>query len=320
MRHFMGQKGTEISPLYRHLNRGKRVLQLDLKSSKGKAVFTTLAKNADVLLESFRPGVMDRLGFSRQVLNNINPSLIHCALSGFGQNGPYRERAGHDLTYCAVSGALSSTGTRDQPVITFPPIADHAGAMQATNSILAALLQRTRSGKGAFIDVSLCESTLAWQYLTLFEAKRGGENQREELLINGGAACYNIYKTADGRFVALAALEEKFWHAFCEAIGRMEWLSRQHEALPQRELIHELRELFATGSLNHWQTLLGSVDCCFETIPLACEVATHPQHQARRLLNDFAPTYPAWINDKPVSVKEEINQLEPDQLPDWIQR
>lgn len=120
MRHFLKPEGDTPSPLYRHLNRGKKIVRLDLKTDAGKALFTRLLASADVLLESFRPGVMARLGFGRETLQEINPKLIHCALSGFGQTGPYRERGGHDLTYCAVSGALSASGTVERPVMTFP--------------------------------------------------------------------------------------------------------------------------------------------------------------------------------------------------------
>ena len=246
MRHFMSDadNGSDHSQIYQHLNRGKRIVKIDLKQKSGKETLIKLVKDADVLLESFRPGAMSRLGFDRETLNKLNPTLIHCALSGFGQNGPYEQRAGHDLTYCAVSGALSNTGTNERPVMSFPPVADHAGAMQACNTILAALLSRTHSNRGAFIDISLYESALAWQYLSFHEH----EPQREALLLNGGAACYNIYQTADERFIALAPLETKFWLAFCEAASKPEWVDRQSDSLPQVSLIQEVTDLFK-GSL-----------------------------------------------------------------------
>ena len=318
MRNFMLSDNATPSALYRHLNRGKRIIRLDLKSDHGKSELARLLKQSDVLLESFRPGVMDRLGFDRSRLELINPQLIHCALSGFGQNGPYRDHAGHDLTYCAASGALSATGTLSQPVMTFPPLADHAGAMQAVAAIQSALLGRVKSGKGAFIDVSLFDSALAWQYLGLSEAEDSNDMQREQLLLNGGAACYNIYQTADEQFFALAPLEEKFWRAFCEAVDRSAWIPRQLENIPQTALITELRELFLSQPLKHWQELLGNVDCCFEVIPTLSQVKNHPQIEARGLLNNWEPAYPAWINGAPCKAPARTIELGDDETVEWL--
>ncbi|MCP3871410.1 MAG: CoA transferase [Gammaproteobacteria bacterium] len=297
MRRFMYRGSQPTSPFYRHLNRGKRVCRLDLKHQTGAETLRKLLQESDVLLESFRPGVLERLGFGRQALEAINNTLIHCALSGFGQTGPYRNRAGHDLTYCAVSGSLSLSGSTAAPMMTFPPLADHAGALQAVNSILAALVGRNRSNKGVFIDVSLLESALSWQYLGLWEH----QPERGRLMLNGGAACYNIYETADGKFVALAPLETKFWQAFCHGVKHPEWLDRQNDPLPQTELIEELQTMFGTQSLEFWQKRLASIDCCFEAIPPMDKVAEHPQVKARGLIDTNGLSYPAWINDGPVS-------------------
>lgn len=311
MRHFMfsPNEDTPYSPIYQHLNRGKRIVKINLKQESGKQALSTLIEEADVLLESFRPGVMAKLGFDRDTLNKLNPKLIHCALSGFGQNGPYEQKAGHDLTYCAVSGALSNSGTNERPVMSFPPVADHAGAMQASNTILAALLSRTRTHRGAFLDISLYESVLAWQYLNFYESSLGGthknKSQRETLLLNGGAACYNIYQTKDMRFIALAPLEPKFWVVFCEAVSKPEWIERQSDALPQTSLIQEVSDLFAEKTLAHWSYLFKDVDCCYEPILLTDEVTTHPQVIARNALNGSNPRFPAWIDNSPI-INEEI--------------
>lgn len=318
MRNFMLSDNATPSALYRHLNRGKRVVRLDLKSDQGKAELSRLLKKADVLLESFRPGVMDRLGFDRTRLEALNPQLVHCALSGYGQNGPYRNHAGHDLNYCAASGALSATGTVAQPMIIFPPLADHAGAMQAVTAIQSALLGRAKSGKGAFIDISLFDSAMALQYLGLSEAKESAGMQREQLLLNGGAACYNIYETADNQFLALAPLEAKFWRAFCEAVDRPAWISRQLENMPQTALIAELRELFLSQPLEHWQRLLGEVDCCFETIPTLDQAKHHPQVEARGLLNDWEPAYPAWINGAPCRLPNPLVEIGDGKSVEWL--
>jgi len=313
MRQFLKTENSELSPLYKHLNRGKRIVRLDLKSEAGKQTLARLIEGADVLLESFRPEVLDRLGFDRKTLNRLNPRLIHCALSGFGQNGPYKSRAGHDLTYCAVSGALSLTGTATRPVMNYPPLADHAGAMQAVNSILAALLKRERDGTGSFLDISLFESAMSWQYLGLHET----DPRRQSLLLNGGAAFYNIYETEDGRFLALAALEPKFWSAFCTAVKREEWIPRQDEPLPQRALINELRLLFLQQPLHYWNERLNRVDCCYEPIPIMNELSEHPQIRSRGLLHGREPSYPAWIEGEPVPLGPPVNEVANPQEVEW---
>jgi crotonobetainyl-CoA:carnitine CoA-transferase CaiB-like acyl-CoA transferase len=318
MRSFMFEASSERpSPVYRHLNRGKTVCRLDLKSERDRETLTHLLRDADVLIESYRPGVLARLGFGRDRIEALNPRLVHCALSGYGQSGPFRDRAGHDLTYCAVAGALSATGTAERPLMAFPPIADHAGAMQAVNAILAALLRRERSDGGAFLDISLTESILGWQYLGLITDTEQSHPQREAALLNGGAACYNIYRTADERFVVLAALEEKFWRAFCERVEQPQWIERQHEALPQRPLIAELRQLFRQRTQDEWSALLQPSDCCFEPVPAAEGVTTHPQFLARQALSGNAPAFPGWIDGEPVATCDSLTELADDRRPVW---
>lgn len=294
-----------VSPVYTHLNRGKRIVKLDLKVAEGIAVFERLLADADVLLESFRPGVLARLGFDRERLAELNPGLVHCALSGFGQTGVYRERGGHDLTYCAVAGALSSADAQRQPMLPFPPLADHAGAMQAVNAILAALLSEASgaSSQGVFLDISLCESALSWQYLQL------SGNADLEQMLTGGSASYNIYQTADHRFVVFAGLERKFWQAFCQAVERPDWLERQHECLPQTDLIAELQQLFASQPLAYWQEKLVGVDCCFEPVPLLAEVGQHEQLQQRQSLQGGFPGYAGFVDGEAVAVGDVPEQV-----------
>jgi len=315
MRHFMYSESGAVSPFYRHLNRGKRVLRLDLKSDAGTRGFRTLIEGADVLLESFRPGVLDRLGFGREQLRQINERLVHCTLSGFGQTGPYRLRAGHDLTYCAVSGSLNPSCGSAEPALTFPPLADHAGAMQAVNAILAALLGRERTGQGSMLDISLCESALSWQYLGL----QDGTSGQARHILTGGAAYYNIYRTGDRRFVALAPLEPKFWKAFCDAVEHPEWVMRQSDRLPQEALIDQVREMFASRPLAHWLDRLKDVDCCFEPVPSTEEVAQHPQIKSRRMLHGDEPSYPAWIDGNPVPIVSELEEVTDTQNTAWRQ-
>jgi alpha-methylacyl-CoA racemase len=272
------------TPFYKLANRNKVVVTLDLKAEAGKAAFAKLVAKADVLLEAYRPGVMDRLGFGRDELARLNPRLMHCSLSGYGQTGPMAPAAGHDLTYVALTGGLHASGIAARPVMTFPPLADNAGAMMTMTAILAALLRRASTGKGGHIDVSLSEAALAWMPGILTIADRWGEEKRETNLINGGAAFYRIYRTRDARFVALAALEEKFWEKFCVTVGRPDLICRQIEPLPQNELIAELEELFLTRTRDEWVDLLKPADCCFEPVLEPAEVPAHPHWKERALI------------------------------------
>ncbi|MGE0093073.1 MAG: CaiB/BaiF CoA transferase family protein [Alphaproteobacteria bacterium] len=274
-----------IAASYKVINRGKRVLKLDLKSDEGRASFSKLVQRADILLESFRPGVLDRLGFGRKELEALNPRLIHCALSGWGQTGPYRLRPGHDLNYMALGGGLIASGSEDTPVMTTPPVADFAGSLLSVTSILAALHQRERVGVGCFIDVALAESVLAWLSIDLTNNKRpGSELRRARSAYNGGLACYQIYRTADDRFLTLGIIEEKFWRNFCDAMGRQDWLPRQWEPIPQHKLISELAEAFQEKPLSEWEKLLDSVETCFHSVVNLEELAGNPQIAARQLL------------------------------------
>lgn len=285
MRTFLFLDDDGLSPLYKQVNAGKTVVRLDLKSEGGRARFSELASAADVLLESYRPGVMDRLGFSSDRLRSLNPRLIHCALSGFGQDGPASQRAGHDLTYMALSGMLHHTGTMETPVVPFPPVSDYASGQQAASLILAALLRRARQGAGCYIDTSIFETVLSWQSFGQAGIGRSGRSlEPGHGVITGGMACYQIYRTADQKFVVLGALEEKFWRAFCLAVARPDWIALQHEPMPQTALISELRALFASAPRASWVELLAVTDCCFEPLLAPEEVAGHPHVVSRRLV------------------------------------
>lgn len=266
---------------YKLANANKAIVTLDLKSAEGKETFARMVEKADVLLEGFRPGVMERLGFGPPRLQTLNPRLVHCALSGYGGTGPFATRAGHDVTYLAATGMLAAIGPAERPVMPFPPLADHAGAMLALNAILAALLKRATTGQGATIDVSLAEGALSWMGGLLTMAERWGDPKREHDLINGGAAHYRIYRTKDGRFAAIAALEDKFWQAFCAAVDRPDWLARHDEPMPQTALINEMETLFASKTLAEWAALLEPCDCTFEPVLEPHEVVEHPHHRQR---------------------------------------
>jgi crotonobetainyl-CoA:carnitine CoA-transferase CaiB-like acyl-CoA transferase len=308
--------GDGLSAFYKLVNAGKTVVRLDLKQAAGKAAFLGLVDRADALIESFRPGALARLGLGAEALRARNPRLVHCALSGYGQSGPDALKAGHDINYMAMAGGLASSGTAARPIGAHPPTADFASGMQAALTVLAALLGRARSGQGATIDTSIAETVLAWQSLALTAAGRpGGEAARGAGRLSGGAACYQIYRTADGRFVTLGALEAKFWANFCRALGREDWIERHWEALPQTDLIAELAEAIAARPLAAWQALLAGVDCCYQAVLEPAEVPQDPQIRARGLLRALSGpeprvevTFPALFDGAPPAPRAPLEE------------
>jgi len=286
------------SPFWRLNNAGKTIVTLDLKAPDGRATMTALLRRADILLESYRPGVLDRLGFGAESLKQINPRLIHCALSGYGQTGPNRLASGHDINYEAFTGGLNQSGTVERPVIPFPPMADYAGSLQAVLTLLGALHARERTGVGCSIDVSMAESLLFWNTLSFSAPMRRGAG-----LLNGGAAFYQIYPTGDGRFVTLSPLEPKFWDNFCTAVDREDWKVRRYEPLPQTALIADVTALFTSQPLSHWDETLTGADCCYQAVVTLDEVPTHPHTAARGMLDQTGAytdvLFPAWVDGAP---------------------
>jgi len=266
---------------YKLLNAGKTVVRLDLKSADGRARFEALIRHADALVESYRPGVLTKLGLAPERLRALNPRLVHASLSGWGYGGPYAQRAGHDLNYMAIGGGLAGSGSEERPMFAFPPVADFASAQQTALAVCAALFGRERSGTGSFLDLSIMETVLGWQGINLTAAARGTVRPRGQDLLSGGAAFYAVYPTKDGRFATLSAIEPKFWTGFCTAVGRPDWIARQGEPLPQRALMAELAALFAERTLEEWKAVLDPADCCFEALPDLSEVAAHPHVAAR---------------------------------------
>ncbi|WP_090864961.1 CaiB/BaiF CoA transferase family protein [Paraburkholderia diazotrophica] len=274
---------------YRQLNRGKRETRLDLKSEGGRTVLMALAREADVLIESFRPGVMDRLGLGYDVLRVINPKLVYCAISGYGAQGPYSQLAGHDLNYIGYAGVLDQLAARDDtPILPNFQIADLlGGALSAVNQILAALWAVARGGDGQFVDVSMAHCTYAHNVVAQVAlANDGTAPIAGGSLLNGGVPCYNLYRTLDERWLAVGALELKFWETLCMALDRPDWATR-HWSLGQAiagpdaaQLIKDMAELIATRPLAEWVELLVPLDCCVSPVLTAAEAAGHPLFNA----------------------------------------
>jgi crotonobetainyl-CoA:carnitine CoA-transferase CaiB-like acyl-CoA transferase len=267
---------TNAPALFEATNRGKKSIEIDLKDQAGRAKFLGLASQADVVVESFRPGVMDRLGCGYEVLSKTNPRLIYCAITGYGQTGPWRDMAGHDLNYIAIAGLLDLTGTAGgPPAIPGTQVADIAGgSMQAVMGILLALLARERTGRGQFVDTSMMDGVAAMLPVAISRFQETGiPPERGAGLLTGEFACYNVYPTADGRFLAVGALESRFWSNLCRVLGREEWIADQYAPPPrQDELKTGLCTLFATRNLTEWWAVLGDVECCVTPVRTLPEV------------------------------------------------
>jgi crotonobetainyl-CoA:carnitine CoA-transferase CaiB-like acyl-CoA transferase len=270
---------------YQIVNRGKRVTRLDLKTEAGRTVLHALAREADVIVESFRPGVMDGLGLGYEALRALNPKLVYCAITGFGSSGPFADLAGHDLNFISYAGVLEQLAARDgTPILPNFLIGDLlGGALSALTQILAALWHVARGGEGRFVDVSMTHATHAHNVIAhVGLANEGAAPAPGGALLNGGVPCYNLYRTRDGRWLAVAALELKFWEILCDALGRPDWASR-HWSLGQAvagpdavALIQELMAVVATRTLAEWTTLLEPLNCCVSPVLTPAEAAQHP--------------------------------------------
>ncbi|MDQ5946076.1 MAG: alpha-methylacyl-CoA racemase [Pseudomonadota bacterium] len=299
-----GPEGTEHSSwFFRAVNRNKRGLTLDLKQKPGREALLRLVAGADILLESFRPGVMERLGLSYETLLASNPGLVYCAITGYGQDGPWALRAGHDLNYIAQAGVLEQTGGAGEFATTAPAIPALqigdllGGAMTAVSAMLAALFKARATGEGSFVDVAMSDSVLAHNLFPLFALQadgvlppRGGD------MLTGGHANYGVYCTQDNKYMAVAPLEEKFWALFCDAVGRPELKARYADTAAP-ELRRELEVLFASRPQADWVALFDGVDCCVTPVLTLAEALEHPQYRARAMsvqadgMTQYAPPF-----------------------------
>jgi crotonobetainyl-CoA:carnitine CoA-transferase CaiB-like acyl-CoA transferase len=260
------------------LNRNKRSLALDLRRPEGPGVLLRLVRRFDVVVESFRPGVLDRLGVGYAALARENPGVVLCSISGYGQDGPYRDRAGHDVDYVALAGVLAVNGPPERPVPLGVQVADVAGgSWPAVAGILAALVGRAATGRGAHVDIAMAEGALAMLALQQGAADaRGTPLRRAGEQLNGGSACYGVYRARDGGFVALGALEPKFFQAFCEAVGRPELAVRQFDdgGVGPRA---EVEQIFATRTRAQWGEFAARHDVCVMPVLEGDEPRHDPQ-------------------------------------------
>ncbi|MGA2467126.1 MAG: CaiB/BaiF CoA-transferase family protein [Thermodesulfobacteriota bacterium] len=266
-------------------NRNKKSLTLNLKEEAGKKIFKELAATYDVLFESFRPGVMDKLGLGYQVIKEINPKIIYCSGTGYGQTGPYRLKAGHDINYISIAGILGITATHTgQPVIPGIPIADMAGGgVFPAFIIVAALIGREKTGLGMYVDVAMTDVATSLNIINIASAlSKSTGGKLHTYNIRGKSVCYNTYETKDGKFISIGNLEPKFWKNFCHAIGRDDLIENHYSTFKEGEQTTEiLKTIFLSKTQAEWVEFFKEVDNCFAPV-LMPEETLEDQHLIAR--------------------------------------
>lgn len=279
----MGPSIGGQSAYFLALNAGKKSLAVDLKAPAGREIFLKLASTAAVIVEGFRPGTVDRLGVGYEAVKTVRPDIVYCSISGFGQSGPDKGRAGHDLIYLARAGILGLMGRPGElPAIPPVQIADLGSALYAAVGILAALRESERTGASRFLDIGMVDSAMAWLVMTIAEYAAGEKGGRGDRPLTGKHPCYNVYRTRDGHDIALTALEPKFWEAFCRTMGRPDLLDRQFSEKPEDRAA--FAALFAARSRDEWKAFLEGHDFCCEVVPTLEEALSDPQVRHRSIV------------------------------------
>ncbi len=289
-RHSPPKIGTQ-SAAFRQINRNKKSIAIDLKSQEGRDIFLKLAATADVVMEQFRPGVVDRLGIGYKEVSEINPRIVYCALTGFGQDGPHRDRSGHDLNYLALSGVLGlTTDERGKPAMSGIQIADLAGGMIAGFGILAALLARERTGRGQYVDVSMFDVMVSMLPIAASHQFAGKRYEvGDKFVLSGSYPFYNVYETSDGKYMTLGALEPKFWANFCKTVAREDLVDKQFsEGEAKAQLFAEVTSIFKSRSRDEWIEVMRDADCCCEPVLSLGEAFDHEQSKARQLVQEIS--------------------------------
>ena len=273
------------------INRNKEHMTLNLKSAEGKDIFFRLVENADVVLEGFRPGVVDRLGVDYETVRNINPRIVYCSITGYGQNGPYRDRVGHDANYLSIAGVLDLIGEADRPPsIPGIQIADIAGGgMNAAIGILLALFARERTGQGQYIDISMTDGMVGFLPAALFFSQLTGQApKRADGMLSHRYACYNTYETADGQYLSIGAVEFRFWNKLCEVIEAPDFAALQYDDEHRHEVLEFMRTTFKSKTLDEWEEILGDLDICWGRVQSLDEVLLDPLFQEREMVVEIS--------------------------------
>jgi alpha-methylacyl-CoA racemase len=282
--------GSELSCNLAYLGRGKRCLNLNLKMTSAVEIVHRLIKKYDIVIEQFRPGVMAKLGLCYEYLKAVNPSLIYCSLTGYGQTGPLKNRAGHDINYLARSGLMHYSGTKDNgPSLTGMQIADVAsGSNNAVIGILAAAIHRKDTGKGQHIDISMTDGVMAFNSMMATTYLAGAaEPQREQELLNGGSL-YDFYETKDGRYISFGGLEAQFFAAFCRIINREDLIPYGIITPNLEKVKKEIGEIFLQKTRDQWTEIFSQVDACVEPVLSLAEAIADENTRAREMVVEFA--------------------------------
>ncbi len=296
--------------LHEIVNRNKKSICLNLKSVEGREVFKQLAQGADVIIESFRPGVVEKLEVDYKTIKKVKENIIYCSISGYGQSGPYSSIPGHDINYISIGGLLNNNGkVGSEPIIPGTQVADlGAGGMMAVIGILSGLVTRQAHGFGQHIDVSMLDGVISW--LTPIVADLFSENgvpARGKSKLTGGLACYQVYQTKDDKYISIGNLEEKFWENFCNKIGRSDLIGRLNDPPEkQSELIRILTDIFKTKTRKEWEKQLFSKDICFAPVLGLEETVTDPQVAHRQMF--FEVPHPKLGTVKQVGFPIKLSQ------------
>ncbi|MEO8604159.1 MAG: CaiB/BaiF CoA-transferase family protein [bacterium] len=291
------------------LGRNKRSLTLNLKAAEGREIFLQLAAEADVVLEGFRPGVAARLGIDYAALSAVNPRLIYCAISGYGQDGPYRDRVGHDVNYLGFAGVLNFIGNAGgPPIIPGVQIADiGAGSLMAALGILSAVIARQHTGRGQMIDIGMLDGAVFWNVYHLLLHQLGQNPERGTMQLTGRFPCYTVYETRDARWLTVGAYEPHFWATLCRHFGREDFIDPQWAEGRREEMLTFFRDAFRQKTLAEWMAELGDKDICFGPVSTIDEVYDDPQVRHRGMLarSDVGPVLgsPVKLSDTPAGIR-----------------
>jgi crotonobetainyl-CoA:carnitine CoA-transferase CaiB-like acyl-CoA transferase len=297
------------------VNRNKEHMTLDLKTDEGKQIFFQLIEKADVVLEGFRPGVVDRLDVDYESVRRVNPRIIYCSITGYGQDGPFRNRVGHDVNYLSYAGILNLIGEPNRPPsIPGIQIADiAAGGMNAAIGILLALFAREKTGSGQHIDISMTDGMVGFLPVALnFQQLTGQDPRRADTLLSHRYACYNTYETADGRYLSIGAVENRFWKTLCEHFGVPEYAEHQYDDSRRKEILEFMRITFKKKTLDEWDAELGELEICWGRVQTFSEMLADPLFREREMIlelkgkagqNQAAIGVPVKLSDTPGAVR-----------------
>ena len=297
----LGDHGAEVISIEDHrfkedglffndLNRNKRHMTLNLKTTEGKEIFFKLTRQTDVILEGFRPGVVKRLGIDYTTVKEINPGVIYCSISGYGQTGPASNRVGHDVNYLSMAGVLGLIGEKNRlPAIPGIQVADIAGgALNGAIGILLALYAREKTGLGQYIDISMTDGMLGFLSLPhYFSRLTGREPQAADTILSHRYGCYNTYETKDGRYLSIGAVEKRFWKPLCKYFQRHDYIPLQYDEEKREEIIEFLRQRFLTKTLTEWEDELGEMEICYAGVQTVQEVFADPLFREREMVYEY---------------------------------